>query len=69
MKHYKSVVWKHSVLSTKDNEALYRLRREKYLTMGCGVKDSACLLGWVNDYYGPELSKDEMELLMLEEIK
>lgn len=69
MKHYKSVIWKHPILSANDNDALIQLRREKYLTMSCGVEDSACPLGWVNDYYGPELSKDEMEVLMLEEIK
>lgn len=69
MKHYKSVTWKHPILSFQDNAALIQLRREKYLTPGCGVDDYLAPHHFSNDYYGPELSKDEMEVLMLEEIK
>ena len=68
-KHYKSVIWKHPILSTKDNDALVQLRYESGLHLGCGIEDSNSPCRWVNDYCGPELSKDEMEVLMLEEIK
>lgn len=68
-KHYKSVTWKHPLLSTADNSALVALRREAGLEQSCGFDDAASPCGWVCDYYGPTLSKDEQELLMLEEIK
>jgi hypothetical protein len=69
MKHYKSVIWKYPILSTKDNDALCQLRHESGLRLSCGIEDSNSPLGWVNDYYGPELSKEEQELLMLKKIK
>lgn len=69
MKHYKSVSWKYPILSTKDNDALLQLRRQAHLTLSCGIEDLTSPVGWVNDYYGPELSNDEQELLMLMEIK
>ena len=68
-KHYKSVIWKYPILSIKDNDALIRLRREAGLSIGCGIEDLTSPCRWVNDYFGPALSKEEQELLMLEEIK
>ena len=69
MKHYKSVIWKPPILSVKDNEALIQLRHESGLRLGCGIEDSNSPCRWVNDYFGPALSKEAQELLMLEEIK
>lgn len=57
------------MLSTADNSALVELRHEAGLEVSGGVYDPTSLLGWVNDYVGPSLTKDEQELLMLEEIK
>lgn len=68
-KHYKSVIWKYPILSFADNAVLIQLRREAGLSLSCGKEDPTSPLGWVNDYYGPALTKEEQELLMLEEIK
>lgn len=68
MKRYKSIIWKYPDLSFADNKALQQLRRHADLQVGNGVIDPSSPLGWVNDYFGPALTKDEQDLLMVKEI-
>lgn len=68
-KHYISNTWRLPLLSTRERNALIALREEAGLMLRSGWDVPECPCGWAQDYSGPELTSDEMEVLMLEEIK
>ena len=69
MKHYKSVVWKHPLMTTEDTAALVCLRAEAGLRENGELFEPEYECMYVNSYVGPELSKNEQEVLLVEEYK
>lgn len=70
MKHYISNTWRlPTLLPTEERNALIELREVRGLKLCSGWDVPECPCGWAQDFIGPELTQDEQELLMLEEIK